>query len=189
MTTKISYVPRTTDSMLALAGRALRRLDVCRELNIRNFDGVDMGRTVKFIAGSVLVVGAVAAVIIYANWDEAVQVVSMGVNYIRYMGAPAGTISTEVAADSKQPTPIRRNSSALANGANPGQDDWPSYNRTLTSERFSPLNQITTANAADLKVLCTYDTGQYTGFNTGLLEVDGRSDLHDRVRYFLHQSK
>ena len=127
----------------------------------------------NFIAGGVLVVGAVAATTIYANWNEAVQIVSMGVNYSRYMGAPAGTISTEVAAGSKQAMPTRQNSPVLANGADPGQDDWPSYNKTLTSNRFSPLNQITAANAGDLKILCTYDTGQYTGFNTGLLEVDG----------------
>ena len=35
------------------------------------------------------------------------------------------------------------------------------------------MSQITAANAGDLKVLCTYDTGQYTGFNSGLLEVEG----------------
>jgi alcohol dehydrogenase (cytochrome c) len=104
------------------------------------------------------------------NWDAAVQIVSMGVNYIRYMGAPAGTLSTEVAAGAKQPT---QNTSALANATNPAGEDWASYNKTLTSDRFSPLNQITPANAGDLKVLCTYDTGQYTGFNTGLLEVEG----------------
>ena len=133
-----------------------------------------MGRSMNFIVGGVLVVvGAVAATTIYANWNEAVQIVSMGVNYIRYMGAPAGTISTEVAAGSKQPMPTRQNSSVLANGADPGQDDWPSYNKTLTSNRFSSLNQITAANAGDLKVLCTYDTGQYTGFTSGLLKVDG----------------
>jgi alcohol dehydrogenase (cytochrome c) len=97
----------------------------------------------------------------------------MGVNYIRYIGAPAGTISTEVAAGSKQPMLTRQNSPALANGADPGLDDWPSYNKTLTSNRFSSLNQITAANAGDLKVLCTYDTGQYTGFTSGLLKVDG----------------
>ena len=28
-------------------------------------------------------------------------------------------------------------------------------------------------NVGKLKVLCTYDTGQYTGFTTGLIEVDG----------------
>jgi hypothetical protein len=33
------------------------------------FDGVDMGRTVKFVAGGILVIGAVAVAIIYANWD------------------------------------------------------------------------------------------------------------------------
>ena len=61
-----------------------------------------MGRSMNFIAGGVLVVGAVAATTIYANWNDAVQIVSMGVNYIRFVGAPAGTISTEVAAGSKQ---------------------------------------------------------------------------------------
>jgi alcohol dehydrogenase (cytochrome c) len=132
-----------------------------------------MSRTVKLIAGGVLIVGALAAAIIYSYWDESVKVVAMGINYVRYMGAPAGTISTEVAARSKQPTPMRQNPSGLADGTNPGQDDWPSYNKTLTSDRFSPLNQITAANAGDLKVLCTYDTGQYTGFNSGLLEVEG----------------
>ncbi len=129
-----------------------------------------MGRTIKFIVGGILVVGAIAAATIYMNWDAAVQIVSMGVNYIRYMGAPAGTISTEVAAGSKQPT---QNRAALANATNPGEQDWPSYNKTLTSDRFSALNLITPANAKNLKVLCTYDTGQYTGFNTGLLEVEG----------------
>ena len=51
--------------------------------------------------------------------------------------------------------------------------DWPSYNKTLTSNRFAQLNQINTGNAGKLKVLCTYDTGQYTGFTAGLIEVNG----------------
>src|SRR5580704_5032510 len=130
-----------------------------------------MSRTIKLIAGGIFIVGVLAAATIYSYWDESVKVVAMGINYARYMGAPAGTIFTEVAARPKQPTPIRQNSSGLADGANQGQDDWPSYNKTLTSDRFSPLNQITAASAVDLKVLCTYDTGQYTGFNSGLLEV------------------
>lgn len=53
------------------------------------------------------------------------------------------------------------------------QSDWPSYNRTLTSERYSPLDQINVRNIAALKVLCTYDTKQETGFQTGLVQVDG----------------
>jgi len=41
----------------------------------------------------------------------------------------------------------------------PAAADWPSYNKTLTSERFSDLSQINTKNVGKLKVLCTYDTG------------------------------
>jgi alcohol dehydrogenase (cytochrome c) len=54
-----------------------------------------MSRTVKLIACGVLIVGALAAATIYSYWDESVKVVAMGINYLRYMGAPAGTISTE----------------------------------------------------------------------------------------------
>jgi PQQ-dependent dehydrogenase (methanol/ethanol family) len=51
--------------------------------------------------------------------------------------------------------------------------DWPSYNRTVTSERFSPLAQITPANAAKLKVVCSFDTGESTAFQSGLVQVNG----------------
>ena len=51
--------------------------------------------------------------------------------------------------------------------------DWPTYNRTLTSERFAALNAINTKNVKGLKILCTYDTGEQTGFQTGLVQVDG----------------
>jgi PQQ-dependent dehydrogenase (methanol/ethanol family) len=51
--------------------------------------------------------------------------------------------------------------------------DWPSYNRTLTSDRFSPLATITPQNAANLKVACTFDTGEMTAFQSGLIQVDG----------------
>ena len=33
--------------------------------------------------------------------------------------------------------------------------------------------EINAANVGNLKVLCTYDTGQYTGFTSGLIEVEG----------------
>ncbi len=52
-------------------------------------------------------------------------------------------------------------------------DDWPSYNRTLTSERYSPLREIDTSNVQGLKVLCSFDTGEDGGFQTGLIEVGG----------------
>lgn len=51
--------------------------------------------------------------------------------------------------------------------------DWPSYNRTLTSERFSPLKSIDTGNVSKLAVACTYDTGQTTAFESGLVQING----------------
>jgi alcohol dehydrogenase (cytochrome c) len=56
---------------------------------------------------------------------------------------------------------------ATADGA------WPSYNRTLASDRFSPLSEIDVKTVTGLKVLCVYDTGQSNGFQTGLIEVGG----------------
>jgi PQQ-dependent dehydrogenase (methanol/ethanol family) len=61
-------------------------------------------------------------------------------------------------------------SSVSESGA--AENDWASYNRTLTSDRFAALAAINTGNIQDLKILCTYDTGEYTGFQTDLLEVD-----------------
>jgi len=51
--------------------------------------------------------------------------------------------------------------------------DWPSYNNTLTSERFAPLDAIDSKNITHLKVRCSFDTGEQMSFQTGLVEVDG----------------
>ena len=55
---------------------------------------------------------------------------------------------------------------------NAAPGDWPSYNRTPTSQRYSPLDQINTKNVGNLKVLCTYDLGTITAFESGLIMVD-----------------
>jgi alcohol dehydrogenase (cytochrome c) len=91
-------------------------------------------------------------------------------NYVLSIGAPAGTSTTEA-----NPAYTAASGSAAtqpSDGANVAAGDWPSYNRTLTSERFSPLNEITTANAGKLKVLCTYDVGGYEAFESGLIKVE-----------------
>jgi alcohol dehydrogenase (cytochrome c) len=127
----------------------------------------------RTLLGAIVVVGIAVAGLSYIYWDETVKIGSMAINYVRYWSAPAGTLETEVA----QPAPAVQPSAAvgLAPNAAPGgtEGDWPSYNKTLTSNRFSQLTQIDRTNADKLKVLCTYDTGQYTGFNSGLLEVNG----------------
>ena len=51
--------------------------------------------------------------------------------------------------------------------------DWPSYNRTLTSERFAPLDMITVNNVAKLQVACTYDLGIDASFQTGPIVIGG----------------
>src|SRR5580658_8807526 len=125
------------------------------------------------ILGAIIVIGIVTAGLLYAYWDQAVPVAAMALNYLRYSSAPAGTLETEVAKTTTAPQPSAPTASAAPEVASSGTEgDWPSYNRTLTSNRFSPLSQINTTNAGKLKVLCTYDTGQHTGFTSGLLEVN-----------------
>ncbi len=53
----------------------------------------------------------------------------------------------------------------------PGSGDWPSYNRTLTSERYVPFDQINRGNVAGLRQLCVYDLGIDTSFQTGPLVI------------------
>lgn len=50
--------------------------------------------------------------------------------------------------------------------------DWPSYNRTLGSERFAPIDAITPVNVATLRIACTYDLGVDVSFQTGPIVVD-----------------
>jgi alcohol dehydrogenase (cytochrome c) len=132
-----------------------------------------MWRTI--ILGAIAFVACVVAGLVYANWNRVVPIAAMGINYVRYLSAPAGTITTETASHSGGTHVVTRQAAteekSPASEATDG--DWPSYNKTLTSNRFSDLTQINTANAPKLKVLCTYDTGQYTGFTSGLIEFDG----------------
>ena len=128
-----------------------------------------MRSRLALILGVIVLLGVIAAGIIYFFFfNQAVPIAAMAINYVRYLSAPAGTLETETA-----PAAGAAPQSAAAAPASPEAGDWPSYNKTLTSNRFSGLNQINRDNAGKLKVLCTYDTGQYTGFTSGLLEVDG----------------
>ena len=70
-------------------------------------------------------------------------------------------------------------------GANPAEHDsalrramadsgaWPSYGRDYTNRRFSPLGQVTPANASRLTLAWKYDTGIRRSFETSPLVVDG----------------
>ncbi|MGH7540193.1 MAG: pyrroloquinoline quinone-dependent dehydrogenase, partial [Gemmatimonadota bacterium] len=58
-----------------------------------------------------------------------------------------------------------------ASSAPPG--DWPSYNRTLAGDRYSPLEQIDRANVARLQPVCTYTLPEVTSLQTGPLVISG----------------
>lgn len=140
-----------------------------------------MMKFAQIVGGALVLAALVAFACSYFYWDTTVHYGSMAINYVRYLNAPKGTITTEVAPSEKTSTPSHEGgaeiqSATLSTGsaaADANGSNWPSYNKTLTSDRFSDLTDITPDNAHNLKVMCTFDTGEYTGFNSGILEVDG----------------
>ena len=93
-------------------------------------------------------------------------------NFFLSWSAPPGTVSTELNPAGQSAAAAVPAPAAQAPPPEPTGADWPSYNRTLTSERFSPLGQINTENVGKLKVLCTYDVGQFAAFESGLIMVN-----------------
>src|SRR5580704_4386269 len=123
------------------------------------------------IAGALVVIGAAAAGALYSAYPvQMATYAGMTRNYFISLVAPAGTVTTESNAAYKGAEAVAAAPPAAAAGTNAG--DWPSYNRTLTSERYSTLSQINTKNVGKLKVLCTYDIGQFAAFESGLIMVD-----------------
>jgi PQQ-dependent dehydrogenase (methanol/ethanol family) len=51
--------------------------------------------------------------------------------------------------------------------------DWPSYNRTVAGERFSPLSEIQRSNVTQLHAICTYTLPEVTSLQTGPIEIGG----------------
>src|SRR5208282_439245 len=130
-----------------------------------------MNRRLEIIISALVALGAgVGAGITSSLADE--TGIEVGVGDLRgeilSLFAPRGAIATET-------NPNYKSAAAPAPAAppSPAAADWPSYNKTLTSERFSDLSQINTKNVSKLKVLCTYDTWRLTSFETGLIMVEG----------------
>ncbi|MGH6849668.1 MAG: PQQ-binding-like beta-propeller repeat protein, partial [Methylocella sp.] len=131
-----------------------------------------MKNKLLIIAGALVAMGAAATGILYAYWDQAVPAVGMAINYFRSWSAPSGATMTELAPASRDAGTVALSAPAAAQLPNATAGDWPSYNKTLTSERYSRLSQINTKNVSKLKVLCIYDTKQYTGFEAGLIMMN-----------------
>ena len=126
------------------------------------------------IVGVLVVVGAVIGGVLYVRFSVAMTTYGgMGLNFLRSLSAPAGTLTVETNPTYKAPVAAVP-SPPLADAAWPNATvgDWPSYNRTPTSQRFSPLDQINAKNVGNLKVLCTYDLGVFAAFESGLIMVN-----------------
>ena len=132
-----------------------------------------MKSRILVVAGALVVVAAVTVGVLYAYWEQAVPLAGLAVNYVRSWSASVGTTTTEIAPISNGAGVARLLSLSASTTQSATSGDWPSYNRTLTSERYSPLSQINTKNVGSLRVLCTYDTNQHTSFETGLIMVNG----------------
>ena len=110
------------------------------------------------IVGALVVIGAVAAGVLYYAYPVQVSTLAgLTRNYLISWFAPPGTTTTELNAAYQGTGAAAPLPPAEAPSAGAAAEDWPSYNRTLTSERYSPLSQINTKNAGKLRVLCTYD--------------------------------
>jgi alcohol dehydrogenase (cytochrome c) len=132
-----------------------------------------MNRTVEMIVVVLIALGAAAfgaGLAYYFAHPARTEIAGAELrNIMLSLNAPAGSVTIE-------------GNSAFKGGAAPAPaatpapgaaGDWPSYNKTLTSERFSDLAQINVSNVGKLKVLCMYDTHRFTAFETGLIMVEG----------------
>ena len=62
-------------------------------------------------------------------------------------------------------------SAGVAPRATVAPGEWPSYNRTLAGDRFSPLTEINRSNVAHMRTVCTYTLPEVTALQTGPLVV------------------
>ena len=131
-----------------------------------------MNRKFLLAAGVIFVAGVAVVGGLFATYP--VQFITMGGiarNWVLTLSMPAGTVSTQVNPAYKAATsPSAPSADAAWPNANPG--DWPSYNRTPSSQRYAPLTQINTKNVGQLKILCTYDVHEFASFESGLIMVN-----------------
>ena len=113
-----------------------------------------MIKKLLMIVAALCVIGAAVGGGLYLAYPVQVSTLAgMTRNYLLSWSAPPGTITTELNAAYKEAGTVA--SPPAAEASPPTAADWPSYNRTLTSERYSQLSEINTKNAGKLKVLCT----------------------------------
>jgi alcohol dehydrogenase (cytochrome c) len=122
------------------------------------------------IAVSALAVVVVGGLGVALSGLSPLTLLGVVLNSVRSAANAPGTLTLEVNQGFTASDTYRAGGESAA----PADDgSWGSYNRTLTSERYSPLDAIDVRTVRDLKVLCTYDTRLRESFETGPLMVDG----------------
>ena len=131
-----------------------------------------MIKMLLMIAVALAVIGAAAGGALYYIYPVQVSMFAgLTRNYI-LSSTPPGTTTTELNPAYKAAEAIAASPAADAPSASAAATDWPSYNRTVSSDRYSQLSEINTKNVGRLKVLCTYDVDEYSAFESGLIMVE-----------------
>src|ERR1700680_1998300 len=112
-------------------------------------------------------VGSIAALAAFAlnyydalglSKSQAIRMAGLVLNYFSNPTLAPGKINSEVAGElAASPTQGGPVAAPALDDHRPAED-WPSYNRTPTSERYSQIAEINAQNVHRLKVSCTYDT-------------------------------
>lgn len=104
----------------------------------------------------------------FSGWSP-ITAAGLVLNTFRSANSPTGSVVVEIRGDAI-PTEAK---GAETTSQSPDAESWPSYNRTITSQRYSPLTEINTQTVRGLRVLCSYDTQVREPFQTGPLMIDG----------------
>ena len=92
------------------------------------------------IVVALAVLGAVTGGALYYAYPVQVSIFGgLTRNYLITLLAPSGTATTEMNAAHKGAETVRSPASAKAQAGSAKSEDWPSYNKTLSSERYSQL--------------------------------------------------
>lgn len=119
---------------------------------------------------AMLCLPAVGMSAVLSKSTSGVALVGRVLNTFRSAYNPTGTLALERRAGVSAVVVSATHPAAAETEPDAG---WSSYNRTLTSQRYSPLTQINTTSVRALKELCSYDTRLRESFETSPILVGG----------------
>jgi alcohol dehydrogenase (cytochrome c) len=134
-----------------------------------------MKKAGKIIVATALFVVCVGVAVVYYSGLSRITLLGFVLNTFLSRNNPLGTLTVE---SRRTGTSASNLVPALAATPDPAlvssdQGDWPSYNRTFTSERYSPLLQVNTKNVDRLEEICRFDTHLRENYESGPIVVNG----------------